>query len=185
MSIGCMIWVFHHSQSSGNDRLVLLAIADEADDAGTNANPSLRRIATKANCHRDTATECVKRLEDLGELEVIRPDTPGRGRFNRYRIVTTGKVGNPDHSIRGSVEGSVVGSGRTQPAQNEDKTSPKLTVVRPFAENSTGSPQPERFRFGSVPEPYEGCGKCEGGIILDANLTGRQCECITKRRPNS
>lgn len=47
MSIKCMVYVFWNSQSSGNDRLVLLAIADEADDEGRDAFPSIRRIATK------------------------------------------------------------------------------------------------------------------------------------------
>lgn len=82
-----MTWVFMHSPATGNDRLVLLAIADEADDEGLNARPGVRRIAAKSRAHVSTASRCTARLEAGGELLVLRPETRGRGRYNRYAVV--------------------------------------------------------------------------------------------------
>jgi hypothetical protein len=81
-----MMHVWWNSPSSGNDRLVLLAIADEADDAGRNAFPSVRRLAEKVNCHTATVLRCSVRLERAGEIEVDRPRDKARGRGNRYRV---------------------------------------------------------------------------------------------------
>jgi hypothetical protein len=149
MSIGCIIQVFQHSASSGNDRLVLLCIADEADDEGSNAFPSIRRIADKANCHTDTVVECIKRLEALGELEVKRPDTPGRGRFNRYRVIL-GNLGISDISDRGSIYGSVEGLVRTQPRQKEHQPAPKQDDTRAKTDG-----------FARFPQPRPWCDACE------------------------
>lgn len=88
MSIRVMSWVLDESTATGNDRLVLIAIADEADDDGRNAFPSVDRIARRARINRHTAMRAIRRLEDIGELEVVRPETTGRGHHNTYRIVT-------------------------------------------------------------------------------------------------
>lgn len=82
-----MQWVFDYSQSTGNDRLVLLMIADEADDQGANAYPSMERIARRALVSTRTVMRSVARLEAEGELLVERPEMNGRGRFNRYVLV--------------------------------------------------------------------------------------------------
>ena len=68
-----MTWVFMHSPATGNDRLVLLAIADEADDEGLNARPGVRRIADKSRADVSTAIRCTARLEAGGELLVLSP----------------------------------------------------------------------------------------------------------------
>lgn len=86
MSLACMVWVLYHSAAEGNDRLVLLSIADEADDDGRNAFPGVERIADKARVHPSTAMRAVARLEATGELLVRRPDRNGRGRHNRYVV---------------------------------------------------------------------------------------------------
>lgn len=90
MSVRVVGWVLDHSAATGNDRLVLIAIADEADAAGANAFPSLERIAERARVSYATAVRCTKRLEAAGELLIRRPDTRGRGRHNRY-VVTMGR----------------------------------------------------------------------------------------------
>ncbi len=87
MSIEAMVWVFRHSTARLADRLVLLAIADEADDDGTNAWPSQRRIADKARLGQSTVRRAIENLERLGELEVERPERTGRGHYNRYRVL--------------------------------------------------------------------------------------------------
>lgn len=71
MSVKIVQQVFERSLSKGNDRLVLIAIADEANDEGTNAWPSLDTIAFKAGgIDERTARRCIRNLEELGELRV-------------------------------------------------------------------------------------------------------------------
>jgi len=81
-----MVWVLYQSESTMSDRLVLLAIADDANDDGADAYPSMERIAAKARVSKSTAIRCVEALEASGELLVKRPDSYGRGRFNRYML---------------------------------------------------------------------------------------------------
>lgn len=90
MSVKVMTAVFDHSRAMGNDRLVLLAIADEAKDDGTNAYPGFALLETKTRIPKRTIVRCIERLEKLGELTAVRPETPGRGRFTVYTVVLPG-----------------------------------------------------------------------------------------------
>jgi hypothetical protein len=168
MSIGCIIQVFTNSQSSGNDRLVLLCIADEADDEGRNAFPSIRRLAGKANCHTDTVIECIKRLEARGELEVIRPEKQGRGRYNKYKVLLR-NIGIPDVSDRGSVTGSVEGLVRTQPRQSDDQSAPKGPSIRALSDRYGSYPQ------GSFQPERCDCGDCDAGWIENEDGIVTKC----------
>lgn len=87
MSNRVLNWVFEQSPTTGNDRLVLIAIADEADDDGTNAYPSVDRISRKARVNKRTTMRCLARLEETGTLIVNRPERRGRGHFNTYVVV--------------------------------------------------------------------------------------------------
>lgn len=87
MSIRCQNWVYENSEARGNDRLVLLAIADEADDDGTNGHPGIDRISHKARVPKRTTMRCIERLEAAGWLVVHRPAVRGRGHFNSYEVV--------------------------------------------------------------------------------------------------
>lgn len=97
MSVRVMSWVFHHSRATGSDRLVLLAIADSANDHGSEAWPSIGRIAAKAGVDRRTVTRSLGRLIDMGELEKVRHGglTARGGVSNSYRITM------PDYAKQG------------------------------------------------------------------------------------
>jgi hypothetical protein len=90
VSVAATTWVWNHSQSGGNDRLVLLAIADAADAQGANAWPRVSTIAAMAGLSARTVQRCIASLVKLGELEVERQagggELPDRWRPNRYRI---------------------------------------------------------------------------------------------------
>ena len=76
MSVRVMSWVFEHSRATGNDRLVLLAIADRCDDDGGNCWKSTTALAAKAMVSKRTAQRCIDSLVALGELSVVeRPGT--------------------------------------------------------------------------------------------------------------
>ncbi len=89
MSLRVLTWVFHDSDADGSDRLVLLSIADEADDSGY-CYPGVNRLAAKSHVHRATVMRCLGSLEAAGELVVNRPKVHARGRHNQY-VVAMGR----------------------------------------------------------------------------------------------
>lgn len=85
MSVRTMARVWAESQHSGTHLLMLLAIADFADDDG-NAYPSVPTLAQKCRMQPRNANVILAALKDSGELEVRLNEGP-RG-TNRYRIVS-------------------------------------------------------------------------------------------------
>jgi len=109
MSIAVMNWVWANSPTSGNERLVLLALADACSrDDGTGCWPSAATIARKANISDRSVRRVIARLEAAGQVEVHR----GRGRAgstNSYTVVMVihspgQKVTTPD-SLSGGDSG--------------------------------------------------------------------------------
>jgi hypothetical protein len=92
MSIAVMNWVWANSPTSGNERLVLLALADACSrDDGTGCWPSAATIARKANISDRTVRRVITRLAADGHLIVHRGG--GRtGSTNSYTVVTSGRV---------------------------------------------------------------------------------------------
>jgi len=97
MSIAVMNWVWANSPTSGNERLVLLALADACSrDDGTGCWPSAATIARKANISARTVRRVITRLEGEGHVVVHRGG--GRaGSTNSYRIRTG--VHSPGQSV--------------------------------------------------------------------------------------
>lgn len=69
MSIESMAIALHHSKARGTDKLVLLGIANHDGDGG--AYPSHATLARYANCSVTRVKTAVKRLVELGEIEVF------------------------------------------------------------------------------------------------------------------
>jgi hypothetical protein len=84
MSIGRMTAVFEHSEATGADRLVILAIADAADNRGI-AYPLVETVAAMARVSIRAAQYAVRDLVESGELAVI--TAHGRGRRNVYVVL--------------------------------------------------------------------------------------------------
>lgn len=87
MSVRTMARVWDASKHSGTELLVLLAIADFADDNG-NAYPAVPTLAEKCRMSPRNANFILSALKASGELEVRSNEGP-RG-TNRYRIVLPG-----------------------------------------------------------------------------------------------
>ena len=88
MSVRTMARVWAESKHAGSELLMLLAIADFADDEG-NAYPAVTTLAAKCRMKTRNANYILSGLQASGELEVHVNKGP-RG-TNRYRIVL-GKV---------------------------------------------------------------------------------------------
>jgi Helix-turn-helix domain len=103
MSIKVMTQVWEFSMASGNDLMVLLAIADNTmDDTGT-AYPSISTLSDKARISESTVKRSLKSLIKLGELVIVmsggtRQIKQADGTVftqrwaNRYRVVKGNRV---------------------------------------------------------------------------------------------
>jgi len=83
MSVKVMSWVLEHSRASAGDLLVLLILADHADDETWSCWPGIARLAALARMSERGVQYCLRNLEGLGELEVT---PPGDHKTNTYRI---------------------------------------------------------------------------------------------------
>lgn len=83
MSIKVTNWVWARSESRNGARLVMLALADRADDNGF-CWPSIDDLAERTNLSRRAVQKGIAALVEGGELKV--ENGGGRHRSNRYRI---------------------------------------------------------------------------------------------------
>jgi hypothetical protein len=83
LSVRIMQQVFELSGVTGNDRVVLLVLADHAHDDGAGAYPSQKVIGAKAGgIGERTVRDCLGRLEEAGHIGRLRK----RGRSVEYAI---------------------------------------------------------------------------------------------------
>lgn len=87
-----MNWVWTESTTGGTERLLLLAIADNAADDGTNAYPSLATLARKVRLDERTVRRLLRKLESARHIAVSVGTGP-RG-TNRYTVIMHSPVGN-------------------------------------------------------------------------------------------
>lgn len=95
MSVKVSSWVWEHSKAKGNDRLVLLCIADIANDQGEALSHARSQsfIQRKTKLSRTAVRDRIKSLVALGELEVV---GQGSGRSQTgYRVLMRGSESGP------------------------------------------------------------------------------------------
>lgn len=73
MSIQAVSWILDYSESEGLDRLVLISIANHFNNDERESRPSIRLIAREAHISTNTVMHAIRRLSELGELEVVDP----------------------------------------------------------------------------------------------------------------
>lgn len=107
-----MTWVWDNSSAGGTERLVLLAIADCADDTGANAWPSIATLARKTRLDERTVQRVIRRLADAGQLRV-EACAGGRG-SNRYALVM-GAPSGPGRVVHSPRQDATPGTVPPQP----------------------------------------------------------------------
>lgn len=87
MSIKVMSLVWEKSQAKGKELLLMLAIADFADDSGE-AFPGVTRLARKCRVSASTVRRAAERCVERGELYILQNCgvETGHGKTNRYKI---------------------------------------------------------------------------------------------------
>ena len=151
MSIAVMNWVWGNSPASGNERLVLLALADACSrDDGTGCWPSAATIARKANISDRTVRRVIARLEAGGHVVVHRGG--GRaGSTNSYTVATgervihsPGQDVTPDRWSGGDTGGRPP---RTQPCQGTPDTA--VSPDPPPNHQGTAAARPREARHAA------------------------------------
>lgn len=93
VSVTWITYVFDRSPSRGGPRLVLLALADRADDSGR-CWPSVGDTARRAGLSERRVRACLRRLRRSGELKDLTPGggvrSDGTGRSTVYQLVALG-----------------------------------------------------------------------------------------------
>ena len=127
MSIKVMSWVWEQDLPP-LDKIVLMAIADHADDDGY-AWPGMKRIAEKCSMEKRTVQRHVEKLQEQQLLKVeSRQRHDGSSSSNGYTVVMNGT------NREGVAESHPPMSGMTPPHGTDDTP---LTVIEPSDETTT------------------------------------------------
>lgn len=142
MSLKAMNWVWDHSPARGTELLMLLAIADNAADDGTNAFPSVRTLARKTRLDDRTVQRIIGRLVEQRQLGV---ETRGGRAANRYSVLMGENLSTPPanrHPRQGAAGGTDATPGVAQLRHPTPGTAtppePPGTVLEPSSPDGVG-----------------------------------------------
>jgi hypothetical protein len=96
--------VWDYSRASHADMLVLLALADWADDVSCDCYPAIPTLACKARLTERQTRRSLNTLEHLGEIRIERSNG-GRNRSSRYWLTITE---NPDGNTLKNIQGKII-----------------------------------------------------------------------------
>ncbi len=99
MSIGVMTRVWEHSRASHGNLLVLLAIADFADDRGR-AYPSVPTLERKSRLSERGVQNALKALVALGELRIVPGAGPNGTNLYTVTLSSEGAKSAPPQNLR-------------------------------------------------------------------------------------
>lgn len=140
MSIRLANHVWEHAQLSGTDLLMLLALADHANDEAV-CWPSLERLAARCRISKRQAQRVIQRLIAAGEIYVDAGN--GRGNTSYYHLL------NLPEKVTSGAEKVTSAS----PIAPEEKVTSSAEKVTPEAEKVTSSAL--KGDIAMSPEPLE------------------------------
>lgn len=109
MSVLDIANVLNYSKATGRAKLVLVGIANHANDDGQ-AWPGIATLARYANCSERSVKRDLQELVGLGELKIIKNGAPVGGQYkaNLYQLTLSGvtaQVSRGDSSGKSGVTG--------------------------------------------------------------------------------
>ena len=139
MSIEAMTWAFKQPLSS-HEKVILLAIADHANDDGE-CWPSIAKVAQKACVSERTAQRYIIKLTDEGYLSTVSRSADNGGRMaNKYVLHMATNVGGEGDSLTPPGDTSVTTPGDTVVTPNE----PSVITIK--KNNNRACRVPDDFR---------------------------------------
>lgn len=162
MSIQAVAWVLEFSEAQGNDRLVLLSIANHAGknphDGAWEAWPGLDTIAHESRMSRRTVHASLRPLVDGGDLSIVRNGAPDERvrkdrRTNLYRINGVQAVCMPlPDGVQNGVQKSPTGcSDNAVTSTNADQNRHLNRTEQRVVENRKDIDLPRDQPVGEVP----------------------------------
>jgi len=131
--------VWTHSRVSGAALLVLLALADHAQDETGEAWPSIAHLSRKTRMNQRRVQRCLRRLEQLGEIRTV----PRSGHSSMYfmqvgsddarrgDVVTAPRNVTPDEDAGGGGDTDAGGGVTMVPPRIISETSSETSRTRP------------------------------------------------------
>ena len=152
MSIRVMSRAWDHSAHCGSELLMLLAIADFADDEG-HAYPAVPTLATKCRMSARNANMLLAKLRESGELE-IRIGAGPRG-TNMYRIRLTAPL-KPASSLASEAHFTPEAAFTLKPASPTPEAGFPIPLKPASDESSLNRHEPEEGRAKRSPTASRG-----------------------------
>lgn len=162
MSLRAILWVFEHSDATHGGRLVLLSLADHADDEGRDSWPAVKTIAKKARLTDRAARDALRRLERDGH---IRQTGKSPYSTNIYEIIGIAR----GEESSAPPDADDVGGGKVTPSEGSS-SSVELSLEQ-SVEEKQGAARPRNpiwdvlvEIFGPVPKRFAGH---QGRVVSD------------------
>ncbi|MET7399151.1 helix-turn-helix domain-containing protein [Dactylosporangium sp. NPDC005572] len=176
MSVLASSWVWRHAQAGGTALIVLLAIADHADDDGVGF-PSIPTLAAKARLDERTIQRIIRRLVGAGQLRIL-DGTAGGRRSNTYQLVMdrTEAISTPPADCHPGDSPPVAESGHPSPgeiATPAPAESCRPNIIQPSS-NRRGAALPPTVGTERCPEHVgqlaSNCGACRSLVLAGGLL---------------
>lgn len=148
MAIKIMSNVFEFCDLSSTYKLMMLALADHADDYGV-CYPGVKRLAHKCRCSSRQAQNILRKLEEMGEIKRVmnKGAHTETGSTNRYIFNSIYVKGVKSSGARGEIQSNDDALDFTQTINEPSKetkrvlTPPKVGVVAPQKSIQTDTPK--------------------------------------------
>lgn len=154
MSVKALTWAFDRP-IAGNEKVVLLALADHADEKGV-CWPSIAKLSERSCVAERTVQRILGKLAEMGLIEVIpQADEKGRSSSNRYKLSMHGEGVNlsPPGDTDVTLEG-VTGVTPYEPSKGTTNNPPIPPYDEGFAEFWAEYPKRSPNPFKPAKESY-------------------------------
>lgn len=156
MGLRTMSWAFQESEAIGSERLVMLSLADSANEEDGLAWPSIALLQRKTNLSESTVRRALQSLCDLGELRNL-----GRVKHSRMGAMRADRCPNV-YEMTGYLRGINLTPRRPPRGVKTDPTGCQNSPSRGVTRDTRTIKEPEGnqdtdFEFlDSEPEPNDG-----------------------------
>lgn len=160
VSSKCSGAVFDRYPGSGGEMLLALALADNAHEDGTHIFPSVETMAKKSRQSVRAVQMHLRRMQEIGWLEVVKNGRGGRGHAVEYRINAAWLKGADLAPFISEKKGAKLGTERVQSdaLKGAKQSSPYITERTPIEPNTPltphgGQDDDQDRQAGSGPDP--------------------------------
>lgn len=131
--------IFESETLGPTERLIMLALADHADDEGR-CYPSIARLCQRTGLGERAVQSNIRKLQDMGHLRIVAGG--GRSRPNLYIVVANPAQETPFHSVNPAAE---------TPFENTNPASAALNPAFGALNPAADAPEPSR----TIKEPSD------------------------------